>query len=262
MVPRSYLFPSLSIEDSQPNYQETVSREVGRLNYNVVCQQKGQSAKLPKDGQQRGRLAKLPCDGQRRGQSAKIPKNGEQKGRPVKLPCVSREDNQQNYQEKVSREDGQQSWRSVELPCDSQQRKQLAKGGGCEWYSLHPMDQQGSLCCNTFLTVTQSYHSKVTPIGTLPAEKIAEAVMLYVFTIALPADRTFGRITVWLSAEGTVSQRWRMRIIFKMHRARQLQLFSPHPIDKQESPCCHTFLTVTQSYHSKVTIVVDCLLRQ
>ena len=58
------------------------------------------------------------------------------------------------------------------------------------------MDQQWSLCCNTFLTVTQSYHSKVTPIGTLPAEKIAEAVMLYVFTIALPADRTKYQVTV------------------------------------------------------------------
>ena len=34
------------------------------------------------------------------------------------------------------------------------------------------------------LTVTQSYHSKVNPIGAFHAEKIAEVVMHYVFMIA------------------------------------------------------------------------------
>ena len=29
--------------------------------------------------------------------------------------------------------------------------------------------------------------------------------------------------------------------------------FSPHPLDQQWSPCCHNFLTVTASYHSKRT---------
>ena len=38
-----------------------------------------------------------------------------------------------------------------------------------------------SLCYHSFVTVTQSYHSKVTPISALHAEKIAEAVLLYVF---------------------------------------------------------------------------------
>ena len=41
---------------------------------------------------------------------------------------------------------------------------------------------------SSFLTVTQSYYSKVTPIGALHAEKIAEAVLLYVFRIAFPAS--------------------------------------------------------------------------
>ena len=39
---------------------------------------------------------------------------------------------------------------------------------------------------HTFLMVTLSYHSKETPIGALPAEKIAETVLLYVFRIAFP----------------------------------------------------------------------------
>ena len=35
-------------------------------------------------------------------------------------------------------------------------------------------------------TVTHKYHSKVTPIAALYAEKLAEAVLLYVFRIAFP----------------------------------------------------------------------------
>ena len=50
------------------------------------------------------------------------------------------------------------------------------------------MDRQVSPCCPNFLTVTQSYHSKVTYVGALHAEKIAEAVLLYVFRIAFLAS--------------------------------------------------------------------------
>jgi hypothetical protein len=39
--------------------------------------------------------------------------------------------------------------------------------------SPHPIDQQVSPCFNNFLTVTKSYHSKVTAIGALHTEKIA-----------------------------------------------------------------------------------------
>ena len=35
--------------------------------------------------------------------------------------------------------------------------------------------------------------------------------------------------------------------------AKLLQPFPPHPMDQQRSPYCHTFLTVSLSYHSKVT---------
>ena len=38
-----------------------------------------------------------------------------------------------------------------------------------------------------------------------------------------------------------------------IHRAKLLQLFSPHPMDQQVFSCCHNFLTVTQSYNSKNT---------
>ena len=41
---------------------------------------------------------------------------------------------------------------------------------------------------HTFLMVTPSYHSKVTPIGALHAEKIGEAVLLYVFRMEFPAS--------------------------------------------------------------------------
>ena len=46
---------------------------------------------------------------------------------------------------------------------------------------LHPTDQQGLPCCHNFLTVIPSYHSKMTPIGALHAEKINETVLNYVF---------------------------------------------------------------------------------
>ena len=49
------------------------------------------------------------------------------------------------------------------------------------------MNQQVSPCYQSFLTVIQSYHSKVTPFGALNADKIAEAVWLYVFRIEVPA---------------------------------------------------------------------------
>ena len=50
------------------------------------------------------------------------------------------------------------------------------------------MDQQVSPCCLNFLRVTESYHSKVTPIGALRTEKMAEAVLIHVFRIAFPAS--------------------------------------------------------------------------
>ena len=55
-------------------------------------------------------------------------------------------------------------------------------------FSPYQIDQQGSPCCHNFMTVTQSYNSKVTPNGDLHAEKITEATLLYVSTIALPAS--------------------------------------------------------------------------
>ena len=68
---------------------------------------------------------------------------------------------------------------------------QKSKEEGCEYYSKyidkkllqlfspHPTDQLVSPCYHIILTVAQTYHSKVTPIGSLTAEKIAEAVLLY-----------------------------------------------------------------------------------
>ena len=38
------------------------------------------------------------------------------------------------------------------------------------------------------MTGTQSYHSKVTPIGVLHVEKIAEAVLLYILRMPFPAS--------------------------------------------------------------------------
>ena len=42
-------------------------------------------------------------------------------------------------------------------------------------------------------------------------------------------------------------------MLFQIHRAKFLQLFFQHPRKKQGSHCCNNFLTVTLSYHSKVT---------
>ena len=50
-----------------------------------------------------------------------------------------------------------------------------------------------------------------------------------------------------------IAQRRTLRMLLQIHRAKLLQLFSPHPMDQQGSPCCHNFMTVSQSYHSKVT---------
>ena len=54
--------------------------------------------------------------------------------------------------------------------------------------TLFLFDQQGSPCCHNFLAVTQSYYSKVTPIGALHAEKIAQTVLLFILRIAFPAS--------------------------------------------------------------------------
>ena len=55
-------------------------------------------------------------------------------------------------------------------------------------FSPHPMDQQVYSCCHKFLTVTQCYNSKNTPIGKFHAVKIAKSVFLYVFTMAFPTS--------------------------------------------------------------------------
>ena len=58
--------------------------------------------------------------------------------------------------------------------------------GSWPWQELlqlvppHPIDQQMSSCYHSFQILTQSYNSKVTPIVTLHAHKIGEAVLLYV----------------------------------------------------------------------------------
>ena len=55
-------------------------------------------------------------------------------------------------------------------------------------FSPHPMDQQVYSCCHNFLTVTQSYSSKITPISKFHAVKLVKAVFLYVFTMAFPTS--------------------------------------------------------------------------
>ena len=55
-------------------------------------------------------------------------------------------------------------------------------------FSLHPLNQQVSPCYHNFLPVTYSYHIKGTPCYALHGEKIAEADLLYVLRIALPAS--------------------------------------------------------------------------
>ena len=53
-------------------------------------------------------------------------------------------------------------------------------------FSPHPIDQQVSPCYHSFLTVSESYDSKVTHSGAVQAEKIAEAVLFYVLRITYP----------------------------------------------------------------------------
>ena len=55
-------------------------------------------------------------------------------------------------------------------------------------FYLHPTDQHVLTSYLSFLTVTQSYHSKVTPIGALHAEKLYEAVLFNVFRRAFTAS--------------------------------------------------------------------------
>ena len=62
-------------------------------------------------------------------------------------------------------------------------KKTLSSG-----FFKHHIGQLLSPCYHSFLTVTQSYHSKMTHISELHAEKIPEAVLLYVFRIAFPAS--------------------------------------------------------------------------
>ena len=53
--------------------------------------------------------------------------------------------------------------------------------------SLHSVDQHGSSCCGSLELLPGSYDSKVNPSSSLTTEKLAEAVLLYVFNIAFPA---------------------------------------------------------------------------
>ena len=43
-------------------------------------------------------------------------------------------------------------------------------------------------------------------------------------------------------------------MLYQMHREKLLPLISPHPMEQQGSLCGHTFLNVTPSYQSKMTI--------
>ena len=42
-------------------------------------------------------------------------------------------------------------------------------------------------------------------------------------------------------------------MLFLIHKVKLLQLFYPHPMNQHVSPSYQSFLTVTQSYHGKVT---------
>ena len=55
-------------------------------------------------------------------------------------------------------------------------------------FPLHLLDQQVYSCCHNLMTVIQSYNSKNTPSGKLHAVKIAEADLLYVFTLVFPTS--------------------------------------------------------------------------
>ena len=54
-------------------------------------------------------------------------------------------------------------------------------------FSQHPMVKKGSAYFFSFVAYIPSYFSKQNLIGPLNAEKIAEAVLLYVFKIGFPA---------------------------------------------------------------------------
>ena len=55
-------------------------------------------------------------------------------------------------------------------------------------FPLHLFYRQVCSCCHNLLTVIQSYNSKNTPSGKLYVVKIAEAVLLYVFTKVFPTS--------------------------------------------------------------------------
>ena len=54
--------------------------------------------------------------------------------------------------------------------------------------SLHPIDQQGSPGCTNYMTVTQSYKSKMISIEELHSEKITYAILIYIHIKAFPAS--------------------------------------------------------------------------
>ena len=62
---------------------------------------------------------------------------------------------------------------------------------------------------------------------------------------------------LWNIVEHHTQHQLCFELMFQIHWGKLVQVFSPHPIDPQVSPCYHSFLTVTQSYTSKVTLIGD-----
>ena len=55
-------------------------------------------------------------------------------------------------------------------------------------FSPHPKVQQVYSCCHNYLTVTQSYNKKNTPICRLHAVRRGKSVLIYVFKLAFPTS--------------------------------------------------------------------------
>ena len=55
-------------------------------------------------------------------------------------------------------------------------------------FPLHLYNRQVYSCCHNLMTLIQSYNSKNTPSGKMYAVKIAEAVLLYAFTMVFPTS--------------------------------------------------------------------------
>ena len=55
-------------------------------------------------------------------------------------------------------------------------------------FLIHVTHQYDSACCDSLEWMSESYGSKLTPIGLMGAEKLADAVFLHGFKIALTAS--------------------------------------------------------------------------